>query len=1720
MVRNNSTMPDATDADRVFYYVARCDSGAVLPKLMVSSTPASVTIPALNAMPVLNAIKCYPIPIAALTSTKPLAFSRAKGKINNLMYHMGDSFELNGNCETKDREKDALKSFGSAECSGSGMLTGVLNANIDIRTKWNKPSLLNYAFESTVARRACNAGSQQPQHSAPHSLQLLAILVDRIIMIWGEIDTLLESSADADDQGEMHVVCHSSLPGAVDIEWFNDASVSVSAPPMQSFLVCATAQHLVLMKVALLENSSASDKQQTMHLAMQTVCIVMPMLSASLCTAAITAAGLQPSAMWSDSATRLLSPASLNTLHSIDNTHLTIVRIHFIPRQRCFLVVMSLVGPSSTAVPVGASNENGTYMFVGLLKVPEVINMQSQASLQTPFEALVWVPSPEEQHQFLTSHSENANHTHQLFQLYVRLQVTQYVYPALALPQMPPSFASQDNSAAIAVNITEPKKTNPSAATSPFSAFQALTTAAAMLGNSKSKSVIKDITLNNSSLNSTDIGPSEVESDELVCGVQNTLDRVHRLVTTLYHMSPLAKVPFEQYVDPTAAMVKTRADGIYVKNFDMSVHSLVKSTSELSQLLHEIRCKVDPVIHSNVCNTNWEVANSCFWTSRLPQRVLNECNNAQQVGWLVNELEETAPYVLTTPTPVDHQISPHKTLNDKRMSNPNSGRNPSSTYEFSGNQLRSVNEPKERASKPLQIQARLELPTGLKILSYACSAAIGDESLAASPNVGGTYICCVCGPSSDAALNSSGAPGIYIFKIANGFSHPKTSSAMTLGALRTAVQHAHLPQRIHPFLAIASSSPTPTLYRQLEYQRSLIHACLQRLQVSLPNTLQTAADSVASSCLQQQIARTVVDEHMLNPSSIDDVSSDVPYVRYVTASQSRLASLSSQMHERLDALLDDQASFIGWVRTADGTAGENTQTLQSSVNVDKAIPCSQPLSYDAVLPLVQHIPANIQPFTVSPYALQMHQRQRKSVTAQLQKFSTSIISSERHVTRGTEPQTVFPSHLEKTCKVGVPTIPCIQTFSSSDFEVIKSPREVLLPSTAPPATRAPVKHVQPVAPVTVVETPAATRIVSAPEVSTASLNTSKQISVAVPTSQPIADKIITFRDRIQEFYQKHCPAELSKVDALCAKYSDASQHDKVLARLHAKYNVPYDAPTSQVAVTSGLLVGNTTLNAVEQPTAMNELNQKIQSKRFITEHYIQSCSPSMPSNPTSIFIGPNVNHPDIQRVIEFYRSTGPAGVSQLTSHVPELMKKALNGNTAYDAELKEIANNLLKMTPAATQAPVNVISSAAVPIPQGSLVISTTAAAPVLGSTAPPPSDRDRIVAEITQIYNQFAPDKLTALPKNLKEYEGREGLMLEKIRKKYGITTALQPVASTAPVQAPSLFGNNGGSSGGNTPSSLFSKSSAASSVFANSTSGARSPSFSGFASSDIGTAAGARSTMGTSWSTTSVAASGLHSPQTLDISKSNSTSFMTAANPSTSTGSGSLFGMGTGSGLGGGFNVKPIQASGATIGGTVTPKSLFGTQSVQPMQPMSGVGGSSLFGSGSIVSPTSNAFQQQPSSLFGKPTFSTSAYPGMTAASASPSLFGAGGGFGSTAPPPSDRDRIVAEITQIYNQFAPDKLTALPKNLKEYEGREGLMLEKIRKKYGITTALQPVASTAPVQAPSLFGNNGGTSGGNTPSSLFGRSSSGGTTSFGGFQQQQPTSTLANRGSLFGNYR
>jgi len=105
------------------------------------------------------------------------------------------------------------------------------------------------------------------------------------------------------------------------------------------------------------------------------------------------------------------------------------------------------------------------------------------------------------------------------------------------------------------------------------------------------------------------------------------------------------------------------------------------------------------------------------------------------------------------------------------------------------------------------------------------------------------------------------------------------------------------------------------------------------------------------------------------------------------------------------------------------------------------------------------------------------------------------------------------------------------------------------------------------------------------------------------------------------------------------------------------------------------------------------------------------------------------------------------------------------------------------------------------------------------------------------------------------------------------------------------------------------------------------------------------------------------------------------------------------------------------------------------------------------------------KPPSLFGASSSTGTADAGMGASLfAKPAglVVGAGSGVGAGSTSATSTEKIIAEITQIYTQYAPDKLMALPKNLKDYEGREGLMLEKIRKKYGIPTPVPTPTSTA----------------------------------------------------------
>ncbi len=119
------------------------------------------------------------------------------------------------------------------------------------------------------------------------------------------------------------------------------------------------------------------------------------------------------------------------------------------------------------------------------------------------------------------------------------------------------------------------------------------------------------------------------------------------------------------------------------------------------------------------------------------------------------------------------------------------------------------------------------------------------------------------------------------------------------------------------------------------------------------------------------------------------------------------------------------------------------------------------------------------------------------------------------------------------------------------------------------------------------------------------------------------------------------------------------------------------------------------------------------------------------------------------------------------------------------------------------------------------------------------------------------------------------------------------------------------------------------------------------------------------------------------------------------------------------------------------------------------------------------------KPTSLFGA---NSSAGAGTAGAGMSTGLFAKPAGLivGAGNSSATSTEEIIAEITQIYTQHAPDKLMALPKNLKDYEGREGLMLEKIRKKYGIPTPIPtptPTSAATPANrvGGSIFGTQSG---------------------------------------------
>lgn len=373
--------------------------------------------------------------------------------------------------------------------------------------------------------------------------------------------------------------------------------------------------------------------------------------------------------------------------------------------------------------------------------------------------------------------------------------------------------------------------------------------------------------------------------------------------------------------------------------------------------------------------------------------------------------------------------------------------------------------------------------------------------------------------------------------------------------------------------------------------------------------------------------------------------------------------------------------------------------------------------------------------------------------------------------------------------------------------------------------------------------------------------------------------------------------------------------------------------------------------------------------------------------------------------------------------------------------------------------PGNITNNVVKPLQTNLFTASTTTSTPSISSantaSLPKPiTTEDRVRA----IYQTHNPAKLDEIPTLLTKYAGKEMELIGKLCKKYGIDpntvdsllpkTPQQPAAvltPTPPTTTSSLFNKPTGSTTSQSPFALNNNS----------------------------------STTNTSSATSSSLFGGAKPSSGLFGSNNNSNT------PSSAT--------------------TPFSAPAANTTNAPAPNSLFSSPSLN-QQPTTN--NSSLFGAKSpfASSPQPNAnsaFGANPSSAFGSTTPSSgfgsinnqAPSTGFGSAAVPSSLFG-GNNNQSMASGPVTALNVTQRVKDIYLKHNPSKLNEVPALLEKYRGREQELVDRLEKKYN-------VSSQAPAQNSGLLSGLGSSMGSsmtnNTSSfaspgsSLFNRPASGG---------------------------
>ena len=122
------------------------------------------------------------------------------------------------------------------------------------------------------------------------------------------------------------------------------------------------------------------------------------------------------------------------------------------------------------------------------------------------------------------------------------------------------------------------------------------------------------------------------------------------------------------------------------------------------------------------------------------------------------------------------------------------------------------------------------------------------------------------------------------------------------------------------------------------------------------------------------------------------------------------------------------------------------------------------------------------------------------------------------------------------------------------------------------------------------------------------------VDIARASPSPVSnseEKESTIEEKVTAFYQKYNPGKLANVPKVLEKY--AGREDELLTRLHAQYKVPM------------------------LESAIKEKAAQIDNKTKLTMQYAEAAAAGASAKDPSSFLGPNVNHPAIQSLIEHFR---------------------------------------------------------------------------------------------------------------------------------------------------------------------------------------------------------------------------------------------------------------------------------------------------------------------------------------------------------------------------------------------------------------------------------------------------------------------------------------------------